>query len=101
MTHIKAFNDGLHKTLVWIHNDYKSNRIRFIIEVTAWVISIGCSIAMASTVPDPPLLYIYPAWILGCILYAWAAFSRKSFGMIANYLLLITIDVIGLMRMIL
>jgi hypothetical protein len=83
----------------WIRDDFKSNRIRFIIELLAWAISIGCSIVMAFTVPNPPLLALYPVWILGCSLYAWASWTRKSFGMLANYLLLTTIDTVGLLRM--
>ena len=86
-------------TFDWIKDDFKSNRIRFVVELLAWAISIGCSITMASTVPNPPLLTLYPIWILGCGLYAWAAWTRKSFGMLANYLLLTTIDTIGLLRM--
>ena len=86
-------------TFQWIKDDFKSNRIRFCIELLAWAISIGCSITMASTVPNPPLLALYPIWIAGCALYAWAAWSRQSFGMLANYLLLTTIDTIGLFRM--
>ena len=86
-------------TFDWIKDDFKSNRIRFCIELLAWAISIGCSITMASTVPNPPLLALYPIWIAGCALYAWAAWSRQSFGMLANYLLLTAIDTIGLFRM--
>ena len=86
-------------TLEWIRNDYKSHRTRFCIELVAWAISIGCSIVMALTVPTPPLLALYPVWILGCALYAWASWTRKSFGMLANYLLLVTIDSVGLIRM--
>lgn len=89
----------LKPTFDWICNDYKSNRIRFSIELLAWAISVGCSITMASTVPNPPLLALYPIWITGCALYAWAAWTRKSFGMLANYLLLTTIDTVGLIRM--
>lgn len=83
----------------WIRNDYRTNRFRFAVELLAWAISIGCSITMAATVPTPPLLYMYPVWILGCAMYAWAAWTRKSFGMLANYLLLVTIDSVGLARM--
>ena len=86
-------------TIDWIQNDWKSNRFRFCIELLAWSISIGCSITMASTVPNPPLLVLYPIWIFGCALYAWAAWTRKSFGMLANYVLLTTIDSVGLIRM--
>ena len=93
-------NDVLLNTWEWIKDDFKSNRIRFAIELLAWAISIGCSITMAFTVPNPPLLSLYPVWITGCALYAWSAWTRKSFGMLANYLLLTTIDLIGLIRMI-
>jgi hypothetical protein len=83
----------------WIRDDWKSNRFRFAVELLAWATSIGCSITMAVTVPDPPLLALYPIWISGCAMYAWASYTRKSFGMLANYILLTTIDSIGLFRM--
>jgi hypothetical protein len=83
----------------WIQDDYRTHPFRFVVELFAWGISIGCSITMALTVPNPPLLTLYPIWILGCSMYAWAAYTRKSFGMIANYLLLVTIDSVGLVRM--
>jgi hypothetical protein len=92
-------NELLRPTLEWIKNDYISNRFRFMVELLAWAISIGCSITMAFTVPNPPLLLMYPVWISGCAMYAWASYTRKSFGMLANYLLLTTIDSIGLIRM--
>lgn len=88
-------------TFDWIRNDWKSNRIRFCLEVLAWAISIGCSITMALTVPTPPLLALYPVWISGCAIYSWCAYSRGSFGMLANYVLLTSIDTIGLLRMVL
>jgi len=92
-------NDLFYGLFDWIKNDYTSNRLRFAAELLAWAISIGCSITMALTVPTPPLLALYPVWITGCAIYAWAAYTRKSFGMLANYILLTTIDTIGLMRM--
>lgn len=93
-------NEILYNVFDWIKNDWASNRFRFCIELLAWAISIGCSITMALTVPNPPLFILYPIWITGCALYGWAAFTRKSFGMLANYLLLVSIDTIGLIRMI-
>ena len=92
-------NELLRPTFEWIKDDFKSNRFRFFVELLAWAISIGCSITMAATVPNPPLLTLYPIWICGCAMYAWAAFTRKSFGMLANYILLTTIDTVGLIRM--
>jgi len=83
----------------WIRDDFTSNPFRFAVELLAWAISIGCSITMAVTVPTPPLIMLYPIWITGCAMYAWASWTRQSFGMLANYLLLVSIDSVGLIRM--
>jgi hypothetical protein len=92
--------DIFRPTFDWIRDDWTSNKFRFIVELLAWAFSIGCSITMALTVPNPPLLALYPIWIAGCAMYAWAAYTRKSFGMLANYILLTAIDTFGLIRMI-
>lgn len=92
-------NTILNNTFDWIQEDFSSHPFRFSIELLAWAISIGCSVTMALTVPNPPLILMYPFWIAGCAMYAWAAWTRKSFGMLANYLLLTTIDSVGLARM--
>ena len=92
-------NEIMLNTFAWIKDDFKSHPVRFAVELLAWAISIGCSITMALTVPTPPLLALYPVWITGCAIYAWAAYTRKSFGMLANYILLTSIDTVGLIRM--
>jgi hypothetical protein len=99
MIELPTPKDYFYSVIDWIKDDFKSHPTRFCIELLAWSISIGNSLAMAATVPNPPLLTLYPIWIFGCCLYAWAAFSRKSFGMLINYMLLVTIDTVGLIRM--
>ena len=92
-------NDLFYKTFEWIKDDWNSNPFRFAVELLAWAASIACSLTMAITVPNPPLLALYPIWISGCAMYAWASHTRKSVGMLANYLLLVSIDLVGLVRM--
>ena len=84
------------KVVKFINKDYKSHPVRFIVEVVAWILSISASVIMAATVPNPPLLIIYLLWVIGCSLYSWAAISRGSFGLLANYALLTAIDTYGL-----
>jgi hypothetical protein len=90
----------MNKTIRWIIDDFKSYPFRFCVEFLAWFISISCAIVMAATVPDPPFMVMYPFWIMGCGMYAWSAYTRKSFGMIMNYVLLMSIDLIALFRMV-
>ena len=91
-------HDHLLNIWEWIRNDFKSNRIRFCFEVVAWFVSIGCALTMALTVPSPPLKYLYLPWVASTAIYAGCAYSRGSFGMLANYLLLFLIDFTALIR---
>lgn len=87
-------------TLNWIKEDYRSHPVRCALEILAWVLSIGCSFVMMLTVPNPPFLILYPLFILQCAIFAWAAWTRRSSGMLANYVLLVTIDTVALVRLI-
>jgi hypothetical protein len=62
--------------------------------------SIACSITMALTVPNPPFLILYPLFMTQCAIFGWAAWTRRSTGMMANYLLLVSIDSLALVRLI-
>jgi hypothetical protein len=78
--------------------DFLSWPFRFVVEVLAWAISIGLAIFMAITLPNSPWVPMYMLWITGHIMYLWAAWTRGSFGMLANYLLLTAIDSVALLR---
>lgn len=84
----------------WIQEDWRSNPVRCVLEILAWFLSIGCSVTMMLTVPNPPFLILYPLFITQCLIFAWAAWTRRSSGMLANYALLVTIDSVALVRMI-
>ena len=84
----------------WARSDFKTWPLRFTLEILAWAMSIGCSITMALTVPNPPFLILYPLFIMQCAIFGWAAWTRRSTGMVANYLLLVSIDSIALARLI-
>ena len=84
----------------WAKADFKNSPLRFILEITAWFLSIGCAVVMAVTIPNPPFLILYPVFITQCAIFGWAAWSRGSVGMLSNYLLLVAIDVIGYIRLI-
>lgn len=89
----------LRNTVDWIRNDWHSNPVRCVLEMGAWFLSIGCAVTMMLTVPTPPFLILYPLFIVQCAIFAWAAWTRRSSGMLANYLLLVTIDTVALARM--
>jgi len=93
-------NEVLFGIFSWIKEDWKSNPLRCFLEILAWFMSIGCSVTMMLTVPTPPFLILYPLFIAQCAIFAWAAWTRKSIGMLANYILLVTIDSIALLRMV-
>lgn len=83
----------------YIKQDWAENKIRTVLEITAWFTSIGCSITMALTLPNPPFLIIYPLFIAHCAVFAYCAYTRGSTGMLANYLMLTSIDTFALVRL--
>lgn len=84
----------------WAKGDYKEWPVRFVLEITAWFMSLGCSLVLAAGATDPLFIWLYPIFITQCAIFGWAAWTRKSTGMVANYILLVTIDLIGYIRLI-
>jgi len=85
---------------VWqyIKTDWHSNRTRFCAEVFAWACSVVSAVIFAATVPNVPVVPLYTIFIAGCVSSAWACYTRKSFGLMANSVFLVIIDGIGLVR---
>jgi hypothetical protein len=91
----------IENTITWVKQDYRENPMRFCLELFAWFMSIGCTIWMGYTLPNPPFIFLYPMFIVQCSIFGWAAWTRGSTGMVANYLLITTIDIVAITRMIL
>ena len=91
----------IENTTNWVRQDYRENPMRFCLELFAWFMSIGCTIWMGYTLPNPPFIFLYPMFIVQCTIFGWAAWTRGSTGMVANYLLITTIDIVAITRMIL
>jgi hypothetical protein len=86
---------------VWqyIKQDWISNRVRFLAEVFAWTCSVVSALMFAFTAPNIPIVPLYMIFISGCCASGWACWTRRSFGLMANSVFLVTIDSIGLIRM--
>lgn len=82
----------------WIIKDFKQWPLRFCAELFAWACSVISAIIFAATVPDVPTIPLYSIFISGCVASAWTCWTRGSFGLLANYIFLITIDSFGLIR---
>ena len=85
----------------YILRDHQSWPLRFWLEVLAWAFSIGAALLFAFTVPDIPFFLYLSMTISCCAIYTWAAWTRGSFGMLANYFALTMIDSIGFVRLLL
>jgi len=93
-------NKLLNAIVYYVKEDWKENPARCFLEFIAWFLSIFCAVTMMLTVPNPPFLLLYPLFICQCVIFAWAAWTRRSTGMLANYMLLVTIDSVALTRLV-
>lgn len=87
-------------TIAYIGQDYREHPVRFSLELLAWFMSIGCTIWMGMTLPTPPFIFLYPLFMIQCTIFGWAAWTRGSTGMLANYMLITTIDLVAYVRLI-
>jgi hypothetical protein len=95
---MKFFNKTIYQVAHWIKQDFTSHPLRFCAEVFAWACSVVSAIIFAATVPNIPVVPLYTIFIAGCISSAWACYTRRSFGLMANSVFLVIIDGIGLIR---
>ena len=79
----------------WIQEDWRRHPARFCLEVLCWLDSLACAIIVNTTVPNLPFLVLYPLWVTGTLAYAWCAWSRGSFGMLATFLMIASMDIYG------
>lgn len=89
---------GRKKAIEWIADDYRSNPVRFCIEVTGMVSNFIASLILMWYSPNPPMFVAYIFFITASILLMSAAFSRQSFGFTFMYLGYIVIDFIGFIK---
>ena len=94
MEHLRNITD-------WIREDWHENRFRFVLEVLCWLDSMACAVIVNTTVPNLPFTLLYPLWISGTLAYAWCAWSRGSFGMLATFLMIASMDLVGYMKILL
>jgi hypothetical protein len=92
-------HENIVATWRFILRDHRSWPLRFWLEVLAWSLSIGAAFLFALTVPKIPFYLYLSMTISCCAIYTWAAWTRGSFGMLANYLALTMIDSIGFARL--
>jgi hypothetical protein len=90
--------EPIENTWAWIREDWKQNPLRFCVEVLCWLDSLVCAIIVNTTVPNLPFTLLYPLWISGTLAYAWCAWSRGSFGMLATFLMIASMDTVGWMK---
>jgi hypothetical protein len=79
----------------WIQEDWKTHPVRFSLEVACWFNNLLIAIIFNTTVPNLPFLLLYPMWIGGSLTLAWCCWSRGSVGMLATYMMLVTMDMYG------
>jgi hypothetical protein len=83
----------------YVRKDWASSPLRTILELYGWAISTVSSLVFAFTVPHPPFMFLYPAWLSALFALTYCAFTRGSVGMVALNVSMIIIDLIGFGRL--
>jgi hypothetical protein len=92
-------NNRWHKTLQFLQADWKSNPLRLTLETVNWALNLAIALIFAITIPDVPLLIVYPIFFAALSISIYSAISRGSFGLLITSITLYIIDIIGFIRL--
>ena len=88
-----------HKTVEFIRKDWHSHPIRLILETVNWALNFVIAMLFTLTVPDVPLLVIYPLFFIALGISMYSAASRGSFGLLMTSITIFLIDLVGYYRL--
>lgn len=89
---------GRKNVVNWIQEDYQSNKLRFIAEITGMTSNLMASLILMWYSPNPPMFWAYIFFLIASVLLMGAAFSRKSLGFTLMYLVYLGIDGVGFLK---
>ena len=88
-----------HKTVNFIRNDWRSHPVRLVLETVNWALNFVIAMTFTLTVPNVPLLIIYPLFFTALTISIYSAASRGSFGLLMTSLTIFVIDLVGYYRL--
>ena len=88
-----------HKTVAFIKEDWHSHPLRLILETVNWALNFVIAMTFTLTVPNVPLLLVYPLYFTALSISIYSAMSRGSFGLLMTSLTIFVIDLVGYYRL--
>jgi hypothetical protein len=88
-----------HKTLQFLQADWQSNPLRLALETVNWALNLAIALIFAITIPDVPLLTVYPIFFVALSISIYSAISRGSFGLLITSITLFVIDLVAFVRL--
>ena len=84
-----------HKTIKFIQHDWNSNPFRLTMETINWALNFAVAMTFTITVPNVPLLVVYPMFFTALSISIYSAISRGSFGILITSITIFLIDLVG------
>jgi len=88
-----------HKTLQFLRTDWQSDPLRLTLETVNWALNLAIALIFAITIPDVPLLMVYPIFFVALSISIYSAISRGSFGLLITSITLFVIDLVAFVRL--
>jgi len=87
------------KTLKFLRDDWKSDPLRLTLETVNWALNLAIALIFAITIPNVPLIVVYPIFFAALSISIYSAVSRGSFGLLITSITLFIIDAVGFIRL--
>jgi hypothetical protein len=88
-------NINYRTTIEFVKSDWRSNPVRLMMETINWGMNVAVAMTFTLTVPDVPLLLVYPMFFTALTISIYSAISRGSFGLLITSITMLLIDLVG------
>ena len=88
-----------HRTVEFVKRDWHSHPVRLCLEIINWLLNLLVALTFTLTVPNVPLLIVYPMFFFALSISIYSAISRGSFGLLITSITILIVDLLGYIKL--
>lgn len=83
----------------WLKNEWKNNKFLFLNEISCIVSGLLSASYITFKMQNANFLFLYTVYIINTLNCLISAIAKKSFGLATNSCIYLTIDIIGIIKL--
>lgn len=83
----------------WLKNEWENNKLLFFNEISCAITSFLSAFYMTFSMPNTNFILLYIIYIINTVNCIISSISKKSFGVLLNSFIYLTLDIVGIIKL--